>query len=307
MLVACVLPGIATRTAGETASEPTGCLGAAGPAESADGPVDGPFLAWRQGNRRPSTSVAFPWRSPLDVARVAGMSCVQTQPPPRPDIPCAPPALVTCQPGAPGAWYVRLASPPAPRRLGAAGRSNLYFRDSGLAGMVVWLDSSTEIESWRKTIAGLPGVKTEEPADPDEAAPSHDTRYWVEGVRFEVFASSVMLGGFVEVTAGLDDPLPATEPQLVESSRVPPHYTEIARVAHLEGTVLVKVVVDERGAVTAAKVLEGLPLGLDAEALAAVRQWRFVPAERAGMPAPGMQIVRVPFRLPAPKRGHSVS
>lgn len=70
-----------------------------------------------------------------------------------------------------------------------------------------------------------------------------------------------------------------------------PAYTETARKARLQGTVIVQVVSDQDGNVTSAKILKGLPLGLDEQAIAAVRQWQFVPAMRAGRP------VRVYYNL----------
>ena len=43
-------------------------------------------------------------------------------------------------------------------------------------------------------------------------------------------------------------------------------------------------VIDEQGRVTDVRLLRGLPMGLDQEALAAVRQWRFTPATLQGKP-----------------------
>jgi periplasmic protein TonB len=57
-----------------------------------------------------------------------------------------------------------------------------------------------------------------------------------------------------------------------------PRYTELARRANIEGIVVLKAVIDERGYVTDLQVLKDLPMGLDKAAIDAVRTWRFKPA-----------------------------
>lgn len=70
-----------------------------------------------------------------------------------------------------------------------------------------------------------------------------------------------------------------------------PKYTEVARKARLQGTVIVEAIIDEQGRVIDARVLKGLPMGLDREAVAAVQQWRYKPATYQGRP------VKVRFSL----------
>jgi len=57
-----------------------------------------------------------------------------------------------------------------------------------------------------------------------------------------------------------------------------PRYTELARRANIEGVVVLKAIIDERGYVTDLQVLKDLPMGLDKAAIDAVRTWRFKPA-----------------------------
>lgn len=57
-----------------------------------------------------------------------------------------------------------------------------------------------------------------------------------------------------------------------------PRYTELARRANIEGVVILKAVIDERGYVTDLQVIKDLPMGLDKAAMDAVRTWRFRPA-----------------------------
>jgi TonB family protein len=71
-------------------------------------------------------------------------------------------------------------------------------------------------------------------------------------------------------------------PQLVQDVR--PRYVAGAIKRRVEGEVVVECVVMEDGSVGAVRVLRALDPDLDAETLAAVRQWRFEPPRRDGVP-----------------------
>ncbi len=78
---------------------------------------------------------------------------------------------------------------------------------------------------------------------------------------------------------------------------VKPEYTEAARRAAIEGDVLLEVIVLADGSVGEVRVVRGLGFGLDERAVRAMRQWRFHPAERRGVPV-GVQVeVAMSFRL----------
>jgi protein TonB len=77
---------------------------------------------------------------------------------------------------------------------------------------------------------------------------------------------------------------------------VPPNYPEIALRTRKGGIVIIEATIDERGNVTAARVLRSAPL-LDDAALAAVRQWKFTPALLNGEPIPVVMTVTVNFLL----------
>ncbi|HJW73799.1 MAG TPA: energy transducer TonB [Geothrix sp.] len=72
--------------------------------------------------------------------------------------------------------------------------------------------------------------------------------------------------------------------------RVDPIYPEMARRAHVQGTVVLLMTVDEAGVPTQVQVLDGHPALQDAASRAA-RQWRFVPAQLDG------RAVAASFRL----------
>jgi len=76
-----------------------------------------------------------------------------------------------------------------------------------------------------------------------------------------------------------------------------PKYTEVARVAKIQGTVILSSVVDRQGRVTRVKVLKGLPMGLSEAAVEAVQKWRFKPATLAGRPIEVYYNLTVTFTL----------
>jgi TonB family protein len=80
-------------------------------------------------------------------------------------------------------------------------------------------------------------------------------------------------------------------------SKVEPEYSEEARKAKYSGTVLLSLIIDERGLPRDIKVVRPLGLGLDEKAIEAVRKWRFRPALKAGQPVAVSASVEVAFRL----------
>ena len=76
-----------------------------------------------------------------------------------------------------------------------------------------------------------------------------------------------------------------------------PDYTDEARRRNLEGDVVLEIVVKSNGSVGSVKLLSGLGAGLDQRATDAVRQWRFNPARRYGVPVDVIVEVAVEFKL----------
>jgi protein TonB len=74
-------------------------------------------------------------------------------------------------------------------------------------------------------------------------------------------------------------------------------YSEEARRANVVGDVLMEVVIRADGTVSSARVTRGLGFGLDERAVAAVRQWRFAPARRLGVPVDVAVEVAMEFNL----------
>ena len=78
--------------------------------------------------------------------------------------------------------------------------------------------------------------------------------------------------------------------------RVEPVYPEIARMSHVQGTVILEAATDIYGRVAAVKVLRSVPL-LDAAAVDAVRQWIYEPLVVNGRPRGIVFTVTLRFEL----------
>jgi TonB family protein len=77
-----------------------------------------------------------------------------------------------------------------------------------------------------------------------------------------------------------------------------PPYTDEARKAKLQGNVILRVLIGADGRAARIRLVRGLGLGLDEQALQAVRSWRFVPARDARrQPVPTWVTVETRFQL----------
>ncbi len=96
-------------------------------------------------------------------------------------------------------------------------------------------------------------------------------------------------GGPYRVGGGVSAPRALYDPE--------PEYSEEARKAKYQGTVVLWVVVGPDGRVRDIRVSRSLGMGLDEKAMEAVRQWRFDPARKDGQPVPVQVSIEVNFRL----------
>jgi len=76
-----------------------------------------------------------------------------------------------------------------------------------------------------------------------------------------------------------------------------PEYSEEARKAKYQGTVVLYIEVDPSGRAVNPRVVRSLGLGLDEKAMEAVRQWTFKPGYRDGKPVTVAATIEVNFRL----------
>jgi TonB family protein len=86
-----------------------------------------------------------------------------------------------------------------------------------------------------------------------------------------------------------------TAPQLLH--KVEPEYSEEARKAKFQGTVVLYIEVDTNGKATNIHVVRSLGLGLDEKAIEAVKKWTFLPGKKNGVPVTVQATVEVNFRL----------
>lgn len=105
-----------------------------------------------------------------------------------------------------------------------------------------------------------------------------------------------VLGGVIGGTG--DIPVPVTSvdraPRLLRL--VKPEYPQDAFVKKIQGVVYVEILIDATGRVARARVTRSVPL-LDEAAVAAVRQWVFAPAVKAGRPVATLAMAPVTFTL----------
>src|ERR1035437_9534324 len=100
-------------------------------------------------------------------------------------------------------------------------------------------------------------------------------------------------GGIASAQSGFQGSL--TDPVLLWKAE--PEYSDEARKAKLQGSVIMRVEIDARGQVQNIAVSQGLGLGLDDRAIEAVRQWKFRAGTRNGKPVPTNALIQVTFRL----------
>ena len=100
-------------------------------------------------------------------------------------------------------------------------------------------------------------------------------------------------GGIASAQSGFQGSL--TDPVLLWKAE--PEYSDEARKAKLQGSVIMRVEIDARGQVQNIAVSQGLGLGLDDRAIEAVRKWKFRAGTRNGKPVPTNALIQVTFRL----------
>ena len=86
---------------------------------------------------------------------------------------------------------------------------------------------------------------------------------------------------------------------LIEETKEPPVYPELARVARLEGRVTLLAVILADGSVAEIEVLDCSEpgVGFEEASIEAVRQWRYEPATQRGVAVDVYFTIRVHFSL----------
>ncbi len=117
-------------------------------------------------------------------------------------------------------------------------------------------------------------------------------------------AAPLPISPFVaETGGGMVQELPENIPLWAEAiplydKNPPPAYPRLALVRGWQGEVMLRVRVVADGTVSAVDIEQSSGHAiLDRTALDAVRKWRFIPAQRSGVPVDAEVLVPVPFRL----------
>jgi TonB family protein len=90
---------------------------------------------------------------------------------------------------------------------------------------------------------------------------------------------------------------PVASDKLSIRSKPRPGYTDEARMASVEGRVLLRVTFDASGEIGAVQVIEGLSHGLTEQAVAAAKQIKFQPKKVNGTPVSSIRNVEYSFTI----------
>jgi protein TonB len=142
-----------------------------------------------------------------------------------------------------------------------------------------------------------PTIEPEPLATPHYAPPGSDpTAGFPPGTVGEIGVSppSVLMPPVVQKTGPVRvADLPVAPRKTVDAR---PVYPDIARLARVQGTVVMEAVLDPTGRVTQLRVIRSVPM-LDQAAMDAVRQWRYTPSTYGGQAVSVLMTITIRFTL----------
>jgi protein TonB len=104
----------------------------------------------------------------------------------------------------------------------------------------------------------------------------------------------------VAVTPQAEGPVAAELSGPTALRKVDPKYPPELRDKRVQGEVILYAVIRADGSVDSIQLVRGIEPTLDANAMQALAQWKFRPAERQGVPVDIETVVRIPFRAVTP-------
>jgi TonB family protein len=123
------------------------------------------------------------------------------------------------------------------------------------------------------------------------------------GEAVEVGTSVVLKFDFTAEPTAADAPAPSViahlEPGIAGANKihdVAPVYPQMARIAHIQGDVLMSAIINKRGEVENLRPISGHPILVQA-ALDAVKHWKYTPFITNGAPVEVETVVKVTFRM----------
>jgi TonB family protein len=185
--------------------------------------------------------------------------------------------------------------------------SELAVDDRVLSNGADPADYAAHLVSVAKQLIGT--VPTESVAMVRTPALENRVRAILDATRPRLRAGWMARTAIVLITGGVIFPLMVLQAQEVHKigekgltpprviSKAEPKYTEEARDARIEGTVVLRCVIDEAGIAENIEVVRSLDPGLDANAVTAVTQFRFVPGKKDGKPVRVAASIEINFRL----------
>ena len=99
-------------------------------------------------------------------------------------------------------------------------------------------------------------------------------------------------GGGIVYTPGRDG---VTKPIITHQED--PEFSDEARKARYQGTVVIAIEIDEKGRVVRPRLLQTVGLGLDEKAVEAALKWTFLPATKGGKPVVSRATISMSFHL----------
>ncbi|MCA3389320.1 MAG: energy transducer TonB [Roseomonas sp.] len=216
-----------------------------------------------------------------------------TAAPPAPEVPPPPPMVAAPPPPPPP---VRAAAPPPPPAPPPP---------AALAAPILPPPPAPVEETPPQIAEAQPTPEPEQPRQVAEApAPAPERRPPQRASAAQPAPQPVRLNAALQgmesfTLEGLTSP-----PEAVDAARNRrPNYPEASRRRGEQGVVRVELFVDPTGRVADVRILESSGFSaLDAAAVQAVREWRFRPAQRAGLPVAGSLSTAVHFRLENARR-----
>ncbi|MCA3418475.1 MAG: energy transducer TonB [Roseomonas sp.] len=210
--------------------------------------------------------------------------------PPAPEVPPPPPVIATPPPPPVMAAVPPPPTPPPPAALAAP----------------ILPPPSAPVEEARPHVAEVPPVpEPEQPREVAEApAPAPERRPPQRASAAQPAPQPVRLNAALQGMESFTLEGRVAPPEALDAARNRgPSFPESSRRRGEEGVVRVELFVDPTGRVADVRILESSGFSaLDAAAVQAVREWRFRPAQRAGLPVAGSLTTAVHFRLENARR-----
>lgn len=163
------------------------------------------------------------------------------------------------------------------------------------------IDKNGNVENL-KMVSGHPMLV---PAALDAVKQWKYRRYEVNGIpkvvetTIRVEFSKVSEAGSGTSAAQAESPVPVTAEDMHDRLvyKVAPVYPPLARQARIQGTVILRIIIDKLGEVRDTQLVNGHPM-LAPAAVEAVKKWRYIPYESNGETVEIQTDVQIIFRLP---------